>query len=122
MPCLKLRCNLSHIFFIFDCYVIVYKTMYIVLKITPLHRGKTTNRALSGCVQNYQHLENIYVIKIQCNIEILKENYSNFTYILPITIVNSKSFIKRLEMFESEYHIKCVYNLKQTVFNKHVSK
>jgi hypothetical protein len=49
---------------------------------------------------------------MQCNIEILKENYVNFTYLLPITIVNAKSFIKRLQMFESEYHIKCVYNLK----------
>ena len=74
--------------------------------------GETTSRALSGCVQNYQYLEKTCVIKIQCNIEILKENYANFTYILPITIVNAKSFIKRLQMFESEYHIKCVYNLK----------
>ena len=74
--------------------------------------GETTNRVLIGCDQNYQYLENIYVIKIQCNIEILKENYANFTYILPITIVNSKSSIKRFEMFEGEYHIKCVYNLK----------
>ena len=73
--------------------------------------GETTNRALSGCVQNYQYLENTYVITMQSNIEILKENYANFTCILPITIVNSKSFIKRLQMFESEYHIKCVYNL-----------
>jgi hypothetical protein len=37
--------------------------------------GETTNRARSGCVQNYQYLENTYVIKIQSNIEILKENY-----------------------------------------------
>jgi hypothetical protein len=36
--------------------------------------------------------------KFQGNIEILKENYANFTYILPITIVNAKSFIKRLQI------------------------
>jgi hypothetical protein len=57
---------------------------------------------------------------MQCNIEILKENYVNFTYLLPITIVNAKSFIKRLQMFESEWH-KLPLNFNQGMFNVKMS-
>ena len=41
MPWIKLGGNLCHILFVFNCYVIVYKTIYMVLKITPLHRGQS---------------------------------------------------------------------------------
>jgi hypothetical protein len=95
MPWEKLRGNLSHIFFYI--WLLRHRVQDYVYCIEnySITSGETTNRALSGCVQIYQYLENTYVIKIQCNREILKENYANFTYILPITIVNSRSFIKR---------------------------
>jgi len=58
MPLLKLSGNLCHIFFVFDCYVIVYKTIYIVLKTTPLY----WRQPLTGRLVVASRVINIYKI------------------------------------------------------------